>query len=241
MSNQILALGNPDLGTANLDLPGAQHEVEEIKVQFPTAEVYVRQQATRQRLLQSAANKDIIHLATHAKVDELDPLYSVIHLASTEKGSGDLAAHEVYRMALTENSLTLLSACDTGLGQISKGDELWGFTRAFLSAGSSSLLVSLWRVDDAATAHLMRNFYKNLKTMTKVEALREAQLSLIRGEGRSDLLARRGVGGIGKLGESPSSLGSPASEGDRAVAPTQPLATSHPYFWAPFILVGDGQ
>ena len=67
--------------------------------------------------------------------------------------------------------------------------------------------------------------------MTKVEALRQAQLQLIRGEGRSDLLARRGVGGIGKLGDTPSAqLPAPSS-----------VSTSHPYFWAPFILVGDGK
>ena len=69
--------------------------------------------------------------------------------------------------------------------------------------------------------------------MTKVEALRHAQLELIRGQGRSDLLARRGVGGIGKLGETPTSvIHAPSSN---------PVSTSHPYFWAPFILVGEGK
>ena len=79
----------------------------------------------------------------------------------------------------------------------------------------------------------MASFYRNLKTMSKVEALRQAQLELIRGEGRSDLLARRGVGGIGKLGESLKSE-SP-SQGPISIS------TSHPYFWAPFILVGEGK
>ena len=67
--------------------------------------------------------------------------------------------------------------------------------------------------------------------MTKVEALRQVQLELIRGQGRSDLLARRGVGGIGKLGANPSSV---------LPAPST-VTTSHPYFWAPFILVGEGK
>jgi len=67
--------------------------------------------------------------------------------------------------------------------------------------------------------------------MTKVEALRQAQLELIKGQGGRDLLARRGVGGIGKLGETASAkLPAPIS-----------VSTSHPYFWAPFILVGDGK
>jgi CHAT domain-containing protein len=79
----------------------------------------------------------------------------------------------------------------------------------------------------------MASFYRNLKIMSKVEALRQAQLELIRGEGRSDLLARRGVGGIGKLGETVKSE-FPAQD------PIS-ISTSHPYFWAPFILVGDGK
>lgn len=77
----------------------------------------------------------------------------------------------------------------------------------------------------------MGSFYKNLKTMTKVVALRKAQLELIRGEGSSDLLARRGAGGIGRLGEVPK---------DKSPSPGS-VSTSHPYFWAPFILVGDGK
>ncbi|MBI4522445.1 MAG: CHAT domain-containing protein [Deltaproteobacteria bacterium] len=67
--------------------------------------------------------------------------------------------------------------------------------------------------------------------MSKVEALRQAQLEMIRGEARNDLLARRGVGGIGKLGGTP---------GPMPPAPSS-IPTSHPYFWAPFILVGDGK
>jgi CHAT domain-containing protein len=93
-------------------------------------------------------------------------------------------------------------------------------------------------VEDGSTAQLMASFYKNLKTMTKVEALRQAQLNLIRGNVNSDLLARRGIGGIGKLGEVP--VVDPSSES----TPSSPLAsvlTSHPYFWAPFILVGEGK
>jgi CHAT domain-containing protein len=79
----------------------------------------------------------------------------------------------------------------------------------------------------------MSSFYRNLKTMSKAEALRQAQLELIRGEGRSDLLTKRGVGGIGKLGEMPEPQ-SPSEDPNS-------VSTSHPYFWAPFILVGDGK
>jgi CHAT domain-containing protein len=69
--------------------------------------------------------------------------------------------------------------------------------------------------------------------MTKVKALRQAQQQLIRGSVNSDLLARRGIGGVGKLGEVPA----PKSSSQDSVA----ISTSHPYFWAPFILVGEGK
>jgi CHAT domain-containing protein len=84
----------------------------------------------------------------------------------------------------------------------------------------------------------MSSFYKNLKTMTKVEALRQAQLELIRGNVNSDLLVRRGIGGVGKLGDTVSAAPS-ASSAERSAAVS--VSTSHPYFWAPFILVGDGR
>ena len=95
------------------------------------------------------------------------------------------------------------------------------------------MVASLWKVEDSSTAALMASFYSNLKTMSKVDALRRAQLELIRGQGSSDLLARRGVGGIGKLGEAPG----PKLESSASV----PVSTSHPYFWAPCILVGEGK
>ena len=139
---------------------------------------------------------------------------------------------EIFDMDLKAN-LVVLSGCDTALGKLSTGDELVGLTRAFIYAGTPSVMASLWKVDDSSTAQLMGNFYKNLKTMTKVDALRHAQLAMIRGNGESDLHARRGIGGIAKLGATPSPMRS-------APSPVS-VSTSHPYFWAPFILVGDGK
>jgi CHAT domain-containing protein len=141
-----------------------------------------------------------------------------------------LEVREIFGMDL-QASLVVLSACETGLGKLSSGDELVGLTRAFIYAGTPSVVASLWKVEDSSTAALMASFYKNLKTMSKVDSLRQAQLQLIRGEARSDLLARRGIGGVGKLGETP---------GAQPSAPSS-VSTSHPYFWAPFILVGDGK
>ncbi len=135
-------------------------------------------------------------------------------------------------------SLVVLSACETGLEKLSSGDELVGLTRAFIYSGTPSVVASLWNVEDSSTVRLMASFYKNLETMTKVEALRQAQLQLIRGDESSVIVASRGIGGVGRLGETPiSQLPDPSSEFPAPIAVT----SSHPYFWAPFILVGDGK
>ena len=84
---------------------------------------------------------------------------------------------------------------------------------------------------------LMVSFYENLKTMTNVDALRQAQLNLIRGNVNSDLLTRRGIGGVGKLSETPAAK-TPAQE---SISTPNAISTSHPYFWAPFIFVGEGK
>ena len=90
-----------------------------------------------------------------------------------------MEAHEVYELDLSRAGLVTLSACNTGLGQVSRGDELWGFTRSFLAAGSRSLLVSLWPIEDEATARLMARFYERLPEHGVRVALRRAQLDLL--------------------------------------------------------------
>ncbi len=229
-ARNVLAFGNPDLGDPDKDLEFAELEAQEVKAAYPETSVYLRKEATEEKSKALSPNHDIIHFATHAELNENDPLSSAVLLAKSDKEDGRLEVREIFGMDLKAN-LVVLSGCETGLGKLSTGDELVGLTRAFIYAGTPSVVASLWKVDDSSTAHLMSSFYKNLKTMTKVEALRQAQLALIRGKGRSDLLARRGIGGIGRLGETPSSvLPAPSS-----------VSTSHPYFWAPFILVGDGK
>ena len=192
----------------------------------------MKKEASEEKSKSLSPSYDVLHFATHAQLNEDDPLSSAVLLAKGGKEDGRLEVREIFGMDLKAN-LVVLSGCDTGLGKLSTGDELVGLTRAFIYAGTPSVVASLWSVDDSSTAQLMASFYRNLKTMSKVEALRQAQLELIRGEGRSDLLARRGVGGIGKLGETPE----PQSPSQNPIS----ISTSHPYFWAPFILVGDGK
>ena len=233
-AGKVLAFGNPDLGDPQMNLRFAELEAREVQRLYPQSTVLLKKEATEEKGKALSPQHDILHFATHAELDENDPLSSAVLLAKEGKEDGRLEVREIFGMDLKAN-LVVLSGCETGLGKLSTGDELVGLTRAFIYAGTPSVVASLWKVDDSSTAHLMSSFYRNLKTMTKAEALRQAQLALIRGEGRSDLLARRGVGGIGRLGETPEPK--VLSQGSISV----PISTSHPYFWAPFILVGDGK
>lgn len=175
----LLALGNPSLGDEELSLPGSEREVRRIATYFEQADLLVGRDATEEALLERAKGSDVIHIAAHAEVDELDPLQSIIHLADTRRADGKLYAHEIYGLDLRSTSMVTLSACDTARGRISRGDEPWGFSRAFLSAGVSSLTVSLWPVSDTATEALMAAYYEALRDRPAAEALRNAQLTLL--------------------------------------------------------------
>ncbi len=234
-ADKVLALGNPDLGDPRMNLQFAELEAKEIQGLYPQSTVLLKREATEGQGKALSPQHDIIHFATHAELDENDPLSSAVLLTKDGKEDGRLEVREIFGMDL-KASLVVLSACETGLGKLSSGDELVGLTRAFIYAGTPSVVASLWNVEDSSTAALMASFYKNLKTMSKVEALRQAQLNLIRGNINSDLLARRGIGGVGKLGETPA-VKTVAESGDAPMS----VSTSHPYFWAPFILVGDGK
>ncbi|MEK7340788.1 MAG: CHAT domain-containing protein, partial [Candidatus Binatota bacterium] len=85
--------------------------------------------------------------------------------------------NELYSLSLDADLVTL-SACETGLGKISNGDDVVGLTRGFLYAGSRSIIASLWKVDDLSTSQLMTQFYSTLQQSNKREALRQAQLEI---------------------------------------------------------------
>ena len=182
----MLALGNPDLDNPDYALLGAELEVKEINAVFPAAQVYVRRAASKSRFLSSAPGNNLIHVAAHATVDEIDPSYSAIKLAKDKLPRGDLEAHEVIKMNLSAARLVTISACESGLGKVADGDEFYGFKRAFLAAGARSLLLSLWPVEDDSTATLMTTFYRNFRDIPMFEALRQAQISLIKVTETSD-------------------------------------------------------
>ena len=230
LGKKVLAIGNPDLVDQTKELKFAELEAGEIKKLYPSSSVLLGKEATKLKAKDLSSQHDILHFAAHAELNPDDPLSSAILLAKRDGDEGRLEVREIFEMDL-KASLVVLSGCETGLGKLSSGDELVGLTRAFIYAGTPSVVASLWKVDDASTAHLMSSFYKSLKTTSKAEALRQAQLEMIRGKVSRELLAQRGVGGIGKLGQ--TSAAQSRSQNS--------ISISHPYFWAPFVLVGDGK
>jgi CHAT domain-containing protein len=125
----------------------------------------------------------IVHFATHGFVDYQHPELSGLVLSLVDKDGrpqdGFLRLHDIYNLKLSAN-LVVLSACNTGLGKEVKGEGLIGLTRGFMYAGAGGVAASLWKVDDDATAELMKHFYEGMfkKGLTSSAALREAQLGM---------------------------------------------------------------
>ncbi|MEE8161691.1 MAG: CHAT domain-containing tetratricopeptide repeat protein, partial [Acidobacteriota bacterium] len=171
---KVLAVGNPDLGHYNYDLPLAELEARSIRWNFPDMDILTGSKATKEWLLENISNYGIIHLAVHGEFDEFNPLLSSLWLASPNPDNRRLTVKEVFSLDLKADLVTL-SACQTGLGKLRAG-ELIGLNRAFIYAGTHALLSALWRVDDLSTSLLMKHFYRNYVRMDKAKSLRQAQL-----------------------------------------------------------------
>lgn len=132
--------------------------------------------ASRAEFLKRASAYNMLHIAAHAELNATNPLFSRIRLFAERDDSGAIEVREIYGMDLTRTDMVVLSACETQLGAPSKGDDIVGLNRAFIYAGASSVIASLWTVDDQATSFLMKVFYGQLKQgMSKAAALQAAQ------------------------------------------------------------------
>ncbi len=171
-----LILGNPDLNDPRYDLKYAEQEALTVAGKFPKPTVLLRKDASKEAFRKLGNRYEVIHLASHGTFESDSPLDSGLLLAKKEGDDGFLRVSDLYSMRLNADLVTL-SACETGLGKINSGDDIVGLSRGFLYAGSSSIVASLWKVDDLATSDLMADFYSNLKHKDKREALRAAQLS----------------------------------------------------------------
>jgi CHAT domain-containing protein len=180
-----LILAVPDERT-----PSILDEASVLADLLPNADVFIGEQARARVLRELGPSAGKVHIAAHGVFRSDNPLFSSVRMADSW-----LSMVDVFSLRLG-SELTTLSACETGMSTLCGGDELLGLTQAFLYAGTPSLVVSLWRVNDRSTTLFMKGFYQGLsKGQTKPEALRRAMLDV------------------------------------KAEFP-------HPYFWAPFILLG---
>ena len=159
-------------------------EVKEVSAIFEKKLVLTGQQATKISVKSQGPQYDMILLSTHGEMIESDPLKSNLRFTPSEKDDGRLTVSEIFDMEIKANLVTL-SACETALvrgetGDFPQGDDLVGLSRAFIHAGAPSVVASLWKVSDDSTVELMGAFYRNLKSMSKSEALRKAQLDLMK-------------------------------------------------------------
>jgi CHAT domain-containing protein/tetratricopeptide (TPR) repeat protein len=248
-------------------LPGTRFEVAALQRLFGEREptrLLLDSQASEQRLHELAGKGELgkyryLHLATHGEVDDAFPLRSALILSRDglpdekqrvqrlQSGEpipdGRLTAREVLEGWHLDCDLVTLSACQTALGRYERGEGFVGFAQALILAGSRSVCLSLWKVDDIATALLMQRFYQNLLgkrdglkgQMPRAEALAEAK-AWLRSLPREEAVkraARLGEGVLRGKGRpvQPLLVQSGKEEAERPYA--------HPYYWAAFVLIGQ--
>jgi len=218
---RLLAVGDPRRpleaggGPPLPALPAAAQEARAVAALFPAGRttVLTDRWATEARVRELSRHAAILHFATHAVLSDVEPLAGYLALAPGPEGDsaadGVLTVREVLDLELHAD-LVALSGCDTGLGGIT-GDGVSGLSRAFLHAGSASVVVSLWRVADVVGRDQMTRFHRALADgQGKAAALRRAQIETIEELRRGALHTTSG-----------------------AVLPESP------HLWAPFVLVGE--
>jgi CHAT domain-containing protein len=190
---------------------------------------------TREALSASLASRaPVLHVASHFRLDPASHDRTELLL-----GDGTLLSLSAIERAgdldFTGVDLLTLSACDTAAGALrGNGREVESLGEVVQRAGASAVLASLWQVADGATAELMRDFYRlrYLEGMDKARALQGAQLSIMRGQ--------EGLEGGARRGTAVSAVGpAAASSGTRDTPRWDGTGHSHPYYWAPFVIMGN--
>lgn len=186
--DSLVAMRNDPKRAGLLPLPHSGEEVFKI-AKIMDGRALVGAEASKAIFLREAPHCRILHLATHGlasnEASDRTSNFSFLSFHSTDEKSGRLYVSEIYNLKLVADLVTL-SACETGLGQLRRGEGILSLARAFASAGARSLVQSQWVVSDSQTRHLMVFFYKNLRRgLAKDLALAEAKreyLSKFRGE-----------------------------------------------------------
>lgn len=144
-------------------------------------ELFSGDEATKSSFIDYCSPYRILHLATHGKANDKAGDYSYLAFAENQDSTNDtkLYVRELYNLRLNAD-LVVLSACETGIGELQRGEGILSLARGFSYAGASSILTTLWSVNDASTKELMHGFYTYLKTgLTKDAALRQAKLDYL--------------------------------------------------------------
>ena len=221
----LLAFGNPAIGNETVQreksvfldeklepLPEAERQVKMLAQIYGSdhSKIYVLGDATEERIKAEAGNYRILHLATHAILNDASPMYSHVLLSQPgvrSKEDGLLEAWELMNLNI-DADVVVLSACETARGRVGAGEGMIGLTWALFIAGSPAAVASQWKVEVQSTTELMVEFHRNLKLaienpkskMTKAQALRQAALKLLRSK-----------------------------------------QYRHPFYWAGFVIVGNGR
>ncbi len=163
-------------------------EVENIG-RLSGGKLFIGEEATSDIFSRFAPDYSILHLATHAKLDDQDADYSFLAFSKSKDSLGNekLFIRDLYNLHLPAD-MVVLSACETGLGDVRRGEGVISLARGFAYEGAKSIVTSLWSVNDHSTAEIMELFYKNIRSgMSKDQALQQAKFTYL--DQQKELLA----------------------------------------------------
>jgi CHAT domain-containing protein/predicted negative regulator of RcsB-dependent stress response len=176
---KILAFGDPQRDRESR-LEFANKEVQVASKSFPKKITLTGENAKESVLKNlSKIDAEVLHFAVHGRFDKRDPLKSALLLTKDSNEDGDLETYEIYGLNINSN-LVVLSACESGIGKLARGDEVQSLNRAFIYAGAGGVIGSLWKVSDESTFKLMTYFYEELPKRGPAGALRFAQIKLMK-------------------------------------------------------------
>jgi CHAT domain-containing protein len=232
-NTRVLALGVAQEIQGYRALPAVNPELASIvqNTGIYPGQILLDRDFTRSNFRQNLQDIKILHIATHGKFEPTRIKGSFLILGNGE----ELPIDDIQTFNFTDLDLVVLSACQTALGNAEQeGIEIPGISSYFLERGAKSVIASLWSVDDASTAILMQHLYRHLSTgKSKTEALRQAQLDLLNiKDNTSRTQAIKSLPRFPALAQPPITI--PKTH-NHPIAP----GYTHPYYWAPFILIGN--
>ncbi|MEZ4867533.1 MAG: CHAT domain-containing protein [Caldilineaceae bacterium] len=219
----VLAVGYNGFQTALVTRQLRYAEAEAMMVaQLTGGQAWVGSALKKASLLQCGMGNRVLHFSCHGEFNRKDPLASALHIAPNET----LSAQEVLQLHSVSCDLVVMSACESGLSQVQRSDELLGLAHAFLHAGANAVIATLWRVDEAAAYLLMARFYWEVQQgKSYAAALHRAQCYL-----RTLLLE-----------EARTQLAQVDDTATHWISNPDPHPFADPFYWAPFILIVTGQ